>query len=173
MTTSETPPAESIEQLARRTFAELHTIILSHEAGSLRGDLESIHDMRVAIRRLRVALNNFAVCLPVADRRRLRSSLENLADALGEVRDLDVMIAAMKSKKQNRPRPERDAIAGFIRRLKARRRSRLRALAGYINGEEYSAFKREFPALTAGSDPDLEFAGIGPKTLEEKHGQAA
>src|SRR5262245_48082602 len=93
----ETSRPGSVEQLARQIFTDFHQTIIFHESGSLAGDVESVHDMRVAVRRLRVALSNFAVCAPKEVRKRLRSILENLADALGGVRDLDVMIATMKT----------------------------------------------------------------------------
>ncbi len=176
MTTHATAAAESVEQLAKRTFAELHQSIVAQEAGSLAGDVEAIHDMRVTIRRLRVALSNFAVCAPKEDRKRLREQLENLADALGGVRDLDVMIAALKSQLLNRSNEERAAISALIRRLRDRRRLRLRALINYLRGEEYAGFKREFFSESTSADSSesaTERLGIPYSVIEEEHGQAA
>jgi CHAD domain-containing protein len=137
---------ESVEQLARQVFTDLHQTIIFHESGSLAGDVDSVHDMRVAVRRLRVALSNFAVCVPKEDRKRLRLKLENLADALGGVRDMDVMIFALKTSPTPRADQEKSAVSALIGRLKARRRSRLRALMKYLGGEEYVGFKRESPS---------------------------
>ena len=137
---------ESVEQLARQVFSDLHQTIISHESGSLAGDVESVHDMRVSVRRLRVALSNFAVCVPKEDRKRLRLKLENLADALGAVRDMDVMIVALKTSPTPRPDQEKSAFSALIGRLRARRRSRLRTLMKYLGGEEYVEFKRETPS---------------------------
>lgn len=176
MTTHETAAVESVAQLARRTFAELHQSIVAHEAGSLAGDVEAIHDMRVTIRRLRVALSNFAVCAPKEDRKRWREQLENLAGALGGVRDLDVMIAALKSQLLNHSGEEKAAISALIRRLRARRRLRLRALINYLRGEEYAGFKREFssePASAGSSEQLPEPLEFPYRVIEEKHGQAA
>src|SRR5215510_4114542 len=137
---------ESVEQLARQIFTDLHQTIISNESGSLAGDVDSVHDMRVAVRRLRVALSNFAVCVPKEDRKRLRLKLENLADALGGVRDMDVMILALKTSPTPRPEQEKSAVSALIGRLRVRRRSRLRALMKYLGGEEYVGFKRESPS---------------------------
>ena len=137
---------ESVEQLTRLVFTDLHQTIIFHESGSLAGDVDSVHDMRVAVRRLRVALSNFAVCVPKEDRKRLRLKLENLADALGGVRDMDVMIVALKTSPTPRPDQEKSAISALIGRLRARRRSRLMALMKYLGGEEYVGFKRESPS---------------------------
>ena len=191
MNTDETRSSESIEKLAIRIFTDLHQTIVSNESGSIDGDVESVHDMRVTVRRLRVALNNFSVCLPKENRKRVRLRLEHLADALGGVRDLDVMIAAMRALLSDRPDKERSAISALIGRLRSRRRSRLRALINYLNGEEYNDFKREFPAdwiKTAALEQHLEAVDIqfklaqmakmtgdpeAQEVIEEEHGQAA
>src|SRR5918996_1339861 len=55
-------------------------------------DPEGVHSMRVASRRLRSALRDF---LPYVRKRNLTSiqkQMKSIADALGEVRDLDVAI---------------------------------------------------------------------------------
>jgi CHAD domain-containing protein len=176
MTTHEAAATESVEQLAKRTFAELHQSIVAQEAGSLAGEVEAVHAMRVAIRRLRVALSNFAVCAPKEDRKRLREQLENLAGALGGVRDLDVMIAALKSQLLNRSGEEKAAISALIRRLRDRRRLRLRALVNYLRGEEYAGFKHKFssePASAGSPEPVPEPLEIPYSVIEEEHGQAA
>jgi len=149
--------AEATAKFARRLFRDLQQAIIKHEAGAVAGEVEAIHDMRVGIRRLRVALSNFAACLPEEDRRRLRANLEHLADALGGARDLDVMIGVLKSEQANKAESERAAIAAFIGRLRARRRRRHRKLIGYLQGEEFANFKNEF---RAGGEDEIQ-AGEG------------
>jgi CHAD domain-containing protein len=163
---------ESVEQLGRQVFTDLHQTIIYHESGSLAGDVESVHDMRVAVRRLRVALSNFAVCVPKEDRKRLRSKLENLADALGGVRDMDVMIVALKTSPTPRPDQEKYAVSALIGRLRARRRSRLRALMKYLGGEEYVGFKRESPSdwiKMGGTFMSYESHSESSKAFTEEH----
>lgn len=53
-------------------------------------DPDAIHDMRVAVRRFRSALRLLRGELGPARAERLRAALSPIADALGEVRDLDV-----------------------------------------------------------------------------------
>lgn len=179
MNTHGAPAPESVEQLAKQVFTELHQTIIVNESGSLDGGVEAVHDMRVAARRLRVALSNFAACVPRQDRKRLRARLENLADALGGVRDLDVMIGAMKTSLPFRSNEEKFAISAMIRRLRARRRLRLRALINYLRGEEYAVFKREsasewinIESLQRRSEPP-DIQPEASESLEEEHGQAA
>jgi CHAD domain-containing protein len=175
----ELPRSESVEQLANQVFTDLHQTIISHESGSLAGDVESVHDMRVTVRRLRVALSNFAVCVPKEERKRLRASLENLADALGGVRDMDVMIAAIKALSPSQePGQDKTAISALIGRLRARRRSRLRALMKYLGGPEYAGFKRESPSdwvkvNDTPYEPRTTYSERSQEFSEEEHGQAA
>ena len=58
-------------------------------------DIERVHDMRVATRRLRAALEVFEPCFPRKRYRRALREVKALADALGERRDRDVTIAAL------------------------------------------------------------------------------
>ena len=174
----ELPRSESVEQMARQVFTDLHQTIISHESGASAGNVESVHDMRVTVRRLRVALSNFAVCVPKEDRKRLRSKLENLADALGGVRDMDVMIAAMKLLAPSQePGQDRTAISALISRLRARRRARLRSLTKYLDGAEYAGFKRESPSdWLKVNEPYSAYKTSSENSQaapEEEHGQAA
>jgi len=137
-------PGKTITQVAQRIFAELHQAILSHEGGVLSMDVDAVHDMRVASRRLRVALSNFAACCESSERRRMRTLLGKLADALGGVRDLDVLVSALKKYQTAIEPNERKYIESLIRRLRARRRYRCRRLETFLQSEDYLIFKREF-----------------------------
>jgi CHAD domain-containing protein len=170
------PPSRvsmSTGQFAAGVIAELYQLIIAQEQGAISGDVEAIHDMRVAIRRLRVALSNFASTLSREDRRRLQSRLKRLAEPLGEVRDFDVMIEALESSRT--VNPGENAIKSVIGRLRERRRRRLRKLVGYLRDEEFADFKRDFSSLVA-ADSDLPRQPQRPPSNTNqlrKHGQAA
>jgi len=59
-------------------------------------DIERVHDMRVASRRLRAALEVFAPCFEPKEHRRVLREVKRLADALGARRDPDVHIAQLQ-----------------------------------------------------------------------------
>jgi len=61
-----------------------------NEAAVLAGIADGIHQMRVAVRRLRATLSAFAELLPENQRRWASEELRWLADALGPARNLDV-----------------------------------------------------------------------------------
>jgi CHAD domain-containing protein len=60
-------------------------------------DIERVHDMRVASRRLRAVLEIFAPCFPQSEFKGVLSDVKQLADALGERRDPDVHLEAMRA----------------------------------------------------------------------------
>lgn len=68
-------------------------IMLEHAHGVRAGeDIEAVHDMRVASRRLVAAMRVFRVCYPKREFERLLKEARQVTRALGEVRDLDVLI---------------------------------------------------------------------------------
>src|SRR5919112_2374616 len=60
-------------------------------------DIERVHDMRVASRRLRAVLEIFAPCFPAGEFKGVLRDVKQLADALGERRDPDVHIDALRA----------------------------------------------------------------------------
>lgn len=63
-------------------------------------DIEGVHQMRVAIRRLRSALRDFSPLLKRRAFTKSRRDLKKLGNALGTARDLDVAIAALTKLKK-------------------------------------------------------------------------
>ena len=83
-------------------------------------DPERVHDMRVATRRLRAALEIFAVCFPKAEHGALLREVKLLADALGERRDPDVQIMALEKLQTDLGNGERSGVNGLVAMLRAR-----------------------------------------------------
>jgi CHAD domain-containing protein len=84
---------ESFSASAERVVAVRAAEVFAHSDGVLDVDqIERVHDMRVATRRLRAALEVFAPCFPTKRHRKALKRVKALADALGERRDRDVAI---------------------------------------------------------------------------------
>ena len=82
---------------ALRTVRRLWADFMAREPGTLRGeDPEQLHRMRVAHRRLRTAIGSFAAVLP-ADLVAADPELQWIGNGLGDVRDLDVQLEAMRT----------------------------------------------------------------------------
>ena len=73
-------------------IAEHTRHLLLADVGVRRGVPDSIHQMRVAARRLRSTLSSFKGLVDVERNQRLRTELSWIAHELGEVRDLEVLL---------------------------------------------------------------------------------
>src|SRR5688500_589654 len=73
-------------------------------------DIERVHDMRVATRRLRAVLEIFEDAFPRAEFKAALRDVKALADALGERRDPDVHIAAMEELARKLPAAQRPGL---------------------------------------------------------------
>ena len=72
--------------------------VIEHSRGVLDLDeIDRVHDMRVATRRLQAAMEVFRKCFPRKRRRASLKQVRALADALGERRDPDVSIESLES----------------------------------------------------------------------------
>lgn len=86
-------PVESFAQSARKMLVErLHTLlewpdeVLKHE------DIEAVHKMRVASRRLRATLDAYQSCCDPKQFAKVYRQIKRTANLLGEARDTDVML---------------------------------------------------------------------------------
>src|SRR3712207_535720 len=84
-------------------------------------DIERVHAMRVATRRLRAVLEIFAPCFPKAEHRAVLREVKALADALGHRRDPDVQLDALMAIADRMGAEERPGLEVFADRLRAER----------------------------------------------------
>jgi CHAD domain-containing protein len=96
-------------------------------------DIEALHDMRVATRRLRAALEVFEPCFPPHTYRRTLAEVKRLADALGERRDRDVQIDWLERYAAVRTGEERAAVLRFVDSLRAEQAAANDALAELLD----------------------------------------
>jgi CHAD domain-containing protein len=90
--TADLPFAEAAARTLEVRVAELR----EHAAGVLdTTDIERVHAMRVASRRLRAVLEIFAAAFPRKEHRAVLAEVKALADALGARRDPDVQLDAL------------------------------------------------------------------------------
>ncbi|WP_108667046.1 CYTH and CHAD domain-containing protein [Euzebya rosea] len=86
-----------VDVVSRAMLVDLDRMIRFDPGTRLGEDVEALHQMRVATRRLRTTLRTYR---PVLDREwadSLRDDLRPLAAALGAVRDLDVLVARVET----------------------------------------------------------------------------
>lgn len=110
---------------------------------------DEIHRLRVAARRLRVALRLFRRMLPSKAVVRLRADLRWFARSLGDVRDLDVYTDNFRSYALEMPAEQQQDLAGYelyLRRERAEARSKL---PGVFADPRYAALFDETSAFIA------------------------
>lgn len=110
---------------------------------------EAVHDMRVASRRLRAALEVFVNVFPKRAFRSMLDSVKMLADALGEVRDLDVMIGRLSDSRKGKPLAQRRALDDIIHELESRRLGARDRLEKTLDDLDRRGFSRRFAASIA------------------------
>lgn len=111
--------------------------------------IEGVHDMRVATRRLRAALEVFEPCF---ERKRWRAALREvkaLADALGERRDRDVMIAALREIAAALDQEDQPGVEGLIARIRAEQAQANADLAPHVAGERLAELVAMLERLAA------------------------
>jgi CHAD domain-containing protein len=94
--------------------------IFDHEDGVLDvHEIERVHAMRVATRRLRAVLEIYEPCFPRKTLRPVLAEVKELADALGARRDPDVELLALEQFVASVGPDERDGVQVFIDRTRA------------------------------------------------------
>jgi CHAD domain-containing protein len=124
-------PEAPFDVAARRAVAVRAEELFEHSANVLdTEDIERVHDMRVATRRLRAALEVFAGAFPKDELKPVLRDVKRLADALGERRDPDVHIeefTKLRARFKPTDRPGIDLLLEELRGEQARGNDRVEA----------------------------------------------
>jgi CHAD domain-containing protein len=122
--------------------------VFEHSRGVLdTGDVERVHDMRVATRRLRAAMEVFEPCFP---RKRFRKALKEvkaLADALGARRDRDVEIEFLEGFVGKTDPDDRERVVALIERLREEQRQANDELAEFVAKKRLRKLRRRLGKL--------------------------
>jgi CHAD domain-containing protein len=110
-------------------------------------EVERVHDMRVATRRLRAALEIFEDCFPRKRHRKALKSVKALADALGERRDTDVEIELLEGIAGEVAAADRQALEALIGTLRARQRQANEDLAPFVKTKRLKKLRRRLAKL--------------------------
>ncbi len=128
-------------------------------------DVEGVHDMRVASRRLRSTLRDFKPYLRGRKLAAAADDLKSVADALGAVRDEDVAIMALEELRSDAPENVATGVAELVDERRARQATARVALSRAITEERLAELQAEFRA-------DVERA-IEPRPRRRKKKKSA
>ena len=156
------PMAEAGRKLLVRQIARMKR----HEAGSRTGeDIESVHQMRVAIRRMRSLfqlLDSFYKRKTIA---KYAGGLRQIARALGKIRDIDVLILDLEAFKPLLPVETQPTLDSIIDILEKRRSCHRDDLNQFFDSKRYRRFVRQFRRLCKRTGR----GAIPVKALESPH----
>ncbi len=109
-------------------------------------DVEAVHKMRVASRRLRATLDAYeAICAPQPFKEVYKET-KKIADILGKARDTDVMIQNLQVQMQHSPAEEQVGIQWMIDRLQEYREKHQHALETFFKKFDEHRFKQKIEA---------------------------
>jgi CHAD domain-containing protein len=156
-------PADSMAEAARRVLGFHLSRMVRHEQGAREGrDIEALHDMRVATRRMRAALRVFAPYLDSKAFRPFLRALRRTGRTLGAVRDLDVFREKTERYLQTLPEEQRSGLDSLLAAWRAEYDRAREAMLALLDGDEYGRFTQEFVCFLetpgAGAPADQEVA---------------
>jgi exopolyphosphatase/pppGpp-phosphohydrolase len=148
-------PAESFRETMRALIAERWDAVLAAIPIALAGtDIEGVHDVRVASRRLRAAMDVAAPAFPRKWYKSLHWTAKEITDALGAVRDRDVLLEALKADRRAASQAEHpgiDRLIDHVERERAAARAEMeRYLGRLIDGPLQGELERRFCAAKTG-----------------------
>jgi CHAD domain-containing protein len=143
------PPDVIVPAVARRSsagdvvracLASSVARLFRHDPGvRLGGDIEDVHQARVATRRLRSDLRTFGPLVDAAWARGLRDELGWIAGLLGAVRDADVLLERLHEQAERLPKVDADAAEELLGRLGRQQVEATSALHAAMSSHRYAA----------------------------------
>jgi CHAD domain-containing protein len=142
--------AQTFDAAARTALRVRAEEVFEHAAGVLdTNDIERVHAMRVATRRLRAVMEIFAPVFPKKQHRALLKEVKALADALGERRDPDVAVEAMNRIAGALTAEDRPGIEHLIAELQDEQHGANAELAAALQRIEENDLRGRLRALAA------------------------
>lgn len=115
--------------------------LTAREPGTRDGkDIEDLHMMRVALRKLRAALTVFRGAINKTARTAVEDELNWLGDALGDIRDLDVFLDRMAVTRSELDEVSAQALREVDRIIQRQRTEKREVMLSALNDDRYTVF---------------------------------
>ncbi|HEV7526674.1 MAG TPA: CHAD domain-containing protein [Acidimicrobiia bacterium] len=140
----------TVSEVVRRAIRQSYERLVAHEADLRAGDdPESVHQARVATRRLRSDLRTFQPFLDERWANDLRADLRWLGAELGAVRDIEVQRDRLRAHAGQLPTAEAEASRRVVRRLDADRAAAKADLIAMLDEPRYEHGRAKLAAAAA------------------------
>ena len=135
-------PGDTFAEAGRKILLYHFAQMLSHEAGTILGeDIEALHDMRVATRRMRAAFALFTEAYKPKKIKHLLKGLRLTGRALGSVRDLDVFLEKVNGYQSSLPEDQKSGLNSLLQVWQAQRNKYRAAMVAHLESPGYQEFK--------------------------------
>lgn len=129
---------DPVSAAGRKVFLTQLRRMQLQEAGSRSGeDIESVHKMRVAVRRMRSLLDLIGDHYQGKTVAKTEKGLRDIARALGAIRDLDVLILDLQVYSATLPPESKQHAQAIVGRLDERRAKRRKRLNRFFDSKRY------------------------------------
>ena len=138
-------PEDTMAEAGRKILLADFVQMLEREEGSRVGEeIEHVHQMRVATRRMRSAFRLLSEYYKPGPTRPYIKGLRQIARRLGKIRDLDVMIDDLQQYQAKQAPGLEHVFDSIIERLDKRRRRARKKLNRFLDGPEYQTFIQQY-----------------------------
>lgn len=146
------PQEEAFIQAGRQMLVERTKRMLEWRAEVLKHeDVEAVHKMRVASRRLRAALDAFESCCDPPTFKKVYRKVKAAADILGAARDADVMLLHLQEQIAQMPGEGQAGVRWLMERLKGFRQQKQDELETFLHTLDERKLGRQIEAcISAG-----------------------
>jgi triphosphatase len=162
---------DSIGQVALAILRRQFATFLAKEPGTRLGDdVEELHDMRVASRRLRAAIALFGEFLP-AEVTRLRPELAWVGQTIGTVRDLDVQLEQLDEWLALLPEADHAPLTRLRTFLEQERSSARAVMLAALDSRRYERFVLRFGRVLSSRSGTRSPAAraVAPDLVDGRH----
>jgi CHAD domain-containing protein len=154
-------PADPLAEAGRKVLSIYFGQMLLHEPETRLGnDIEALHDMRVAIRRMRAAFKLVGNGFRKKKVKPLLAGLKATGSVLGQVRDLDVLMENLLRYQSSLPDGDQADFQPVVETWAAQREQARQEMLAYLDSKKYRRFKQEFLAF-------VTKAGRGAKPIPD------
>lgn len=154
-------PDAAFRDAAGRTILTRWTEMMSYRDGTLAGeDIEQLHAMRVASRRLRAAMDAFESAFPAKSFRPYLRRVKKVTGVLGNARDHDVAVRRLLKLLPAVAPDERPGLEGLIAKYRHGRAAEVPRIAALFAAIDDEGFERRLFSYV------MKHTGVKPSTLK-------
>lgn len=138
-------PTDSLAEAGRKVMCFQFAQMLKNEPGTRLGeDIEALHDMRVATRRMRASFEVFESAFEPGALKPYLKGLRATGRALGAVRDLDVFMEKAGIYLKTLPDDHQHDLDLLLNAWREQREAARTQMLSFLDSQEYREFKRKF-----------------------------